>query len=83
MDKKLTATRRCLLMGRTEGLRKAARLITGLLSAVGNKILITLSDAAGSSRQMDVGFSAILWLSMIWRISGCNAQCGWSNRDIG
>lgn len=44
----------------TEEIRGAARLITGFLSSVGNKILITPHDAPGSSRQMDVGFSAVL-----------------------
>lgn len=45
--------------GRTEEIRGAARLITGFLSAAGNKILITPHDAPGSPRQMDVGISAL------------------------
>lgn len=41
---RLTVTSRCLVAGKTEEIREAARLIIGFLSAVGNKILITPQD---------------------------------------
>lgn len=83
-ERRLTATRRCLIAGMTEEIRGAARLITGFLSSVGNKILITPHDAPGSSRQMDVGFSAVPtrpgWKTLPAAASSLDGACreaGW------
>lgn len=88
MERKLTVTRQCLVAGRTEEIRGAARLITGFLSVMGNKILITPPDALGSSRQMDVGFSAVLRLPLAGRNSQkqpmvCLECAGWGGQGRG
>lgn len=68
-ERRLTASRQCLVAKRTEKIGGAVRLITSFLSAVGNKILITSPAAPGSSRQMDVCFPVALSLPLAGRNS--------------
>lgn len=87
-ERGLTASRQCLVAERTEKIRGAVRLITGFLSAVGNKILITSPAAPGSSRQMVVCFPAVLSFPLAGRKSKQQAAAqieglGWWQATIG